>query len=126
MGFRSSRCRFSIRAISREESAPDLANNGRQAMQAGALRGAPAAFTGDQLKEVVRQRLNNDRLNDAVGADGVREFVQASSLKCFRGCCALGRMRSISISRSCSDSIVQASVSPAGRSVRAPELFSVP
>src|SRR5436190_238084 len=27
-----------------------------------------------------------------------------SSLKCFRGCCALGRMRSISISRSCSDS----------------------
>ncbi len=44
-------------------------------MQSGALRGAPAALPGDQLKARAHPA-NHERLHDAGGADGSRQFLQ--------------------------------------------------
>ena len=46
-----------------------FADDGGNPDQAGALRGTPAAFAGNQLEESVVERTNDDRLNDAVLPD---------------------------------------------------------
>ena len=42
----------------------------------GLLRGAPAAFAGDELVAVLAERSDEDRLEDAVLADRRGELVQ--------------------------------------------------
>ena len=53
----------------------DVANDDRHFEQAGALCGAPAAFAGDDLVAVVDASHEN-RLNDAMAADRLRELFE--------------------------------------------------
>ena len=47
----------------------DVAHDDGNAKQSGALRGAPAAFAGNQL-EAAGNSADDERLNDAAGMDG--------------------------------------------------------
>ncbi len=53
----------------------DVANNRGNAAESGALRGAPAAFAGDQLK-ALPDAANHERLNDAAHANRSRQFFE--------------------------------------------------
>ena len=53
-----------------------VAHDDRHAQEAGELCGAPAAFAGDDLKSIA-DLADHDRLDDAVGADRLRELLQA-------------------------------------------------
>ena len=53
----------------------DVAHHDRHAQQPGDFRGTPAAFAGDDL-ESIADLAHDDRLDDAVGADRLREFLQ--------------------------------------------------
>ena len=53
----------------------DVAHDDRDAEQAGALRGAPAALARDDL-EAVADLADDDRLDDAVGLDGLRQLLE--------------------------------------------------
>ena len=53
----------------------DVADDDRNAQQAGELRGAPAAFAGDDL-EAIADLADDDRLDDAVGADRLRQLLE--------------------------------------------------
>ena len=53
----------------------DVAHHHRHAQQPGDFRGAPAAFAGDDL-ESIADLAHHDRLDDAVGADRLRELLQ--------------------------------------------------
>ena len=48
----------------------DLANHGWDARETGALRGAPSAFTRNQLEESIFQRPHHNGLDDTVFTDG--------------------------------------------------------
>ena len=54
-----------------------LLDDDGDAMQARALRGAPAALAGDDLVPASLETTSDDRLNDAVGLDRVRQFLEA-------------------------------------------------
>ncbi len=53
----------------------DVANDDRDAQQAGELRGAPAALAGDDLKAIA-DLADDDRLDDAVRLDRLRQLLQ--------------------------------------------------
>ena len=63
----------------------ELADHGRDRVQARALRRAPAAFAGDDLVFAVSNRTHQDRLQHAVRADRAGEF---SSARLRRNACA--------------------------------------
>ena len=62
-----------------------LAHNRRNLDQSGTLGRAPSALAGDQLKKPVLQRPHDDRLNNSVTTNGIRELIQALLIKCFSG-----------------------------------------
>ena len=74
IGFRSSRWMFSMSATASSWSSGNVANDDRDLEQAGALRRAPAPFAGDDLVAAL-DAADDDRLDDAVGADGSREIL---------------------------------------------------
>ncbi len=53
-----------------------FAHDGGNSGQAGALRGTPAAFAGNQLEKSVVEGTNDDRLNDTVLPDRIGQLVQ--------------------------------------------------
>ena len=59
-------------------SVADFDGDDRHLMQAGELRGAPAAFAGDDLVAVLRalHRPHHDRLDHAMLLDGTGEFAE--------------------------------------------------
>jgi hypothetical protein len=58
----------------------DVLDHGRDVGQAGEFRGAPAAFAGDKLIAVT-EGPDDERLDDAVGQDGIGEFLEAIGAK---------------------------------------------
>src|SRR5690606_16759729 len=52
------------------------ADHRRNALEAGLLTGAPAAFTGDDLIAAGGDRADHDRLHHAVGTDRLGEFLE--------------------------------------------------
>ncbi len=54
-----------------------IAHNRRHGVQAGALRGTPAAFAGDDLVAAGGPRAHDHRLDHALRANGLRQFVNA-------------------------------------------------
>ncbi len=54
----------------------DLAEDGGDGFFAGQLRGAPAAFAGNELIAAAGQRADQDGLHDAVGDDGGGQLGQ--------------------------------------------------
>ena len=53
-----------------------VAHDNRHAQKAGDFRGAPAAFSRDDLKAIA-DAAHDNRLDDAVGLDRLREFLKA-------------------------------------------------
>ena len=80
MGLRSSRWMFSMRVISRRRSSGISRTTTGTLVDAGELGGAPAAFAGDELV-AVSGLADHQGLNDAVGADGLRQFREALGLE---------------------------------------------
>jgi hypothetical protein len=56
----------------------DLFDQRLDRREARLLRGAPAAFAGDQLVAVLAERSDEDRLQNAVLADRIRELMEGS------------------------------------------------
>lgn len=52
-----------------------FANNGGNGFEAGQLRGAPTAFPGDDFESAAAGP-NNQRLDDSLGLDGFRKFLE--------------------------------------------------
>ena len=73
IGERSSRATFSTSARRRESRSSVGAHQRRDGCEAGRLGGAPAAFAGDQLVGSVRDRPDDDRLDDALNPDRLRK-----------------------------------------------------
>jgi hypothetical protein len=65
------------------------------------LRRAPAAFAGDQFKKTAALA-HDERLHDALFADGIGQFAQRLVGKSLRGWSAEGRMRSSGTRWTCS------------------------
>ena len=54
-----------------------VAHHHRNALQAGALRGSPAPFPGDDLEAARLAPAHDDGFDDALGANGLRQFLDA-------------------------------------------------
>ena len=80
MGFRSSRWMFSMRVISSRRSSGIPGPTTGTCAESRKLGGAPAAFTGHQLVAVAALA-DYQRLDDSVGADGLRQFRKLSVLE---------------------------------------------
>jgi hypothetical protein len=55
----------------------DVAHDGGDLVQAGALGGAPAALAGDQLIAALAAHADDHRLDHALGADRIGQLGQA-------------------------------------------------
>ena len=98
IGLRSSRWMFSMSATARSRSSGIVAHDDRDLEQAGALRGAPAPFAGDDLvapAPTLRTTIGWMMPCERIERD--RSSMRSSSI-CVRGWNLLGRSRSVSTS----------------------------
>jgi hypothetical protein len=58
----------------------NMLDHGRDVGKAGEFPGAPAAFASDELIAIA-EGPNDERLNDAIGQDGIGEFLEAIGAK---------------------------------------------
>src|SRR5689334_10418335 len=68
----------------------DIADERRNLLEAGGGGGTPAPLTGDDAKGVIADTANGDGLDNAVGADGGREFGELFVIEAIAGLRGIG------------------------------------
>jgi hypothetical protein len=64
---------------------PCIPNHRRDPIEASTLRRTPSTLAGDELEEPILEGPDNNRLNDAMLADGARQFIQGSLIEALAG-----------------------------------------